>query len=111
MAIHIAFLHFNTEIFFVVLYFVIFSMICEMVGWLCPFTFFQVLCNVQVFARAMPSLFAPHFEDFFICSSDSYQIKALKLDILSSIATDSSISFIFKEFQVHSPLFSILAFQ
>lgn len=60
----------------------------------------QVLCNLQVFARAMPSLFAPYFEDFFICSSDSYQIKALKLEILSSIATDSSISSIFREFQV-----------
>ncbi|KAG6671143.1 hypothetical protein I3843_Q012600 [Carya illinoinensis] len=60
---------------------------------------YVVLCNIQVFAKAMPSLFAPHFEDFLICSSDSYQIKALKLEILSSIATDSSISFIFKEFQ------------
>ncbi|KAK3005128.1 hypothetical protein RJ639_017852 [Escallonia herrerae] len=58
-----------------------------------------VLCNIQVFAKAMPSLFAPHFEDFFISSSDTYQIKALKLEILSSIATDSSISAIFQEFQ------------
>lgn len=60
---------------------------------------YVVLCNIQVFAKAIPSLFAPYFEDFFIWSSDSYQIKALKLDILSSIATDSSISLIFKEFQ------------
>ncbi|XP_014504929.1 AP3-complex subunit beta-A [Vigna radiata var. radiata] len=60
---------------------------------------YVVLCNIQVFAKAMPSLFAPHYQDFFICSSDSYQIKALKLDILSSIATDTSISFIYKEFQ------------
>ncbi|XP_020233939.1 AP3-complex subunit beta-A [Cajanus cajan] len=60
---------------------------------------YVVLCNIQVFAKAMPSLFAPHYQDFFICSSDSYQIKALKLDILSSIVTDSSISFIYKEFQ------------
>ncbi|KAK2999987.1 hypothetical protein RJ639_024452 [Escallonia herrerae] len=59
----------------------------------------QVLCNIQVFAKVMPSLFAPHFEDFFISSSDTYQIKALKLEILSSIATDSSISAIFQEFQ------------
>ncbi|KAF8397480.1 hypothetical protein HHK36_016397 [Tetracentron sinense] len=59
----------------------------------------QVLCNIQVFAKAMPFLFAPHFEDFFICSSDSYQIKALKLEILSTIATDSSILNIFQEFQ------------
>ncbi|TYJ37496.1 hypothetical protein E1A91_A05G380000v1 [Gossypium mustelinum] len=60
---------------------------------------YVVLCNIQVFAKAMPSLFAPYHEDFFIYSSDSYQVKALKLEILSSIATDSSISSIFKEFQ------------
>jgi AP-3 complex subunit beta len=60
----------------------------------------QVLCNIQVFAKAMPSLFAPHYEDFFIYSADSYQIKELKLEILSIIASDSSISFILKEFQV-----------
>ncbi|KAF3433695.1 hypothetical protein FNV43_RR24798 [Rhamnella rubrinervis] len=60
---------------------------------------YVVLCNIQVFAKAMPSLFAQHFEDFYICSSDSYQIKALKLEILASIATDSSIMLILKEFQ------------
>lgn len=62
--------------------------------------YLQVLCNIQVFAKAMPRIFAPYFEDFFICSSDPYQIKALKLEILSSIATDSSISVILREFQV-----------
>ncbi|KAL3523830.1 hypothetical protein ACH5RR_016664 [Cinchona calisaya] len=60
---------------------------------------YVVLCNIQVFAKAMPSLFAPHYEDFFISPSDAYQVKALKLEILSSIATDSSISSIFQEFQ------------
>ncbi|KAI3862165.1 hypothetical protein MKW92_045673 [Papaver armeniacum] len=60
---------------------------------------YVVLCNIQVFAKAMPSLFTSHFEDFFVCSSDSYQIKALKLGILSIIATDASIPFIFQEFQ------------
>ncbi|XP_062092663.1 AP3-complex subunit beta-A isoform X2 [Humulus lupulus] len=60
---------------------------------------YVVLCNIQVFAKAVPSLFAPYFEDFFVCSSDSYHIKALKLDILASIAIDSSISQIYKEFQ------------
>ncbi|XP_042485075.1 AP3-complex subunit beta-A [Macadamia integrifolia] len=60
---------------------------------------YVVLCNIQVFAKAMPSLFAPHFEDFFISSSDSHQIKSLKLEILSTIATDSSISLIFQEFK------------
>ncbi|XP_058109641.1 AP3-complex subunit beta-A isoform X2 [Magnolia sinica] len=60
---------------------------------------YVVLSNIQVFAKAMPSIFAPYFEDFFICCSDSYQMKALKLEILSIIATDSSISSIFQEFQ------------
>lgn len=61
----------------------------------------QVLCNIQVFAKAMPTLFVSHFEDFFVSSTDPYQVKALKLDILSLIATHSSISPIFNEFQVH----------
>lgn len=60
---------------------------------------YVVLCNIQIFAKAMPSLFATNFEDFYIVSSDTYQIKALKLDILASIATESSIPFILKEFQ------------
>ncbi|KAL6969375.1 hypothetical protein U1Q18_029088 [Sarracenia purpurea var. burkii] len=60
---------------------------------------YVVLCNIQVFAKATPHIFSSYFEDFFISSSDPYQIKALKLEILSSIATDSSISVIFQEFQ------------
>ncbi|XP_016575524.1 AP3-complex subunit beta-A isoform X2 [Capsicum annuum] len=60
---------------------------------------YVVLCNIQVFAKAMPTLFVSHFEDFFVSSTDPYQVKALKLDILSLIATDSSISPIFNEFQ------------
>ncbi|PHT45023.1 AP3-complex subunit beta-A [Capsicum baccatum] len=60
---------------------------------------YVVLCNIQVFAKAMPTLFVSHFEDFFVSSTDPYQVKALKLGILSLIATDSSISPIFNEFQ------------
>ncbi|XP_050384911.1 AP3-complex subunit beta-A [Argentina anserina] len=60
---------------------------------------YVVWCNIQVFAKAIPSLFSPYFEDFFICSSDSYQIKALKLDILAHVVTDSSIPLVLKEFQ------------
>ncbi|VFQ80381.1 unnamed protein product [Cuscuta campestris] len=63
---------------------------------------YVVLRNIQVFAKVLPSLFASHFEDFFISSTDSYQIKSLKLEILSLIATESSISSIFQEFQVFS---------
>ncbi|KAG0496989.1 hypothetical protein HPP92_001680, partial [Vanilla planifolia] len=60
---------------------------------------YVVLCNIHAFAKSVPSLFSPHYEDFFIHSSDLYQIKALKLEILSAIATDSSIPFILEEFQ------------
>lgn len=64
--------------------------------------YMQVLCNIQVFAKAMPSLFSPYHEDFFISSSDSYRTKSLKLELLSTIATISSIPSIFLEFQVVS---------
>lgn len=52
------------------------------------------------FAKAVPSLFDSFYEDFFISSSDSYQIRTVKLEILSTIATESSVPFIFEEFQV-----------
>ncbi|KAL8137462.1 hypothetical protein V2J09_003463 [Rumex salicifolius] len=60
---------------------------------------YVVLCNIQVFAKAMPAIFSAYYEDFFISVSELYQVKALKLEILSSIATESSISHIFQEFQ------------
>ncbi|VYS60484.1 unnamed protein product [Arabidopsis thaliana] len=60
---------------------------------------YVVLCNILVFAKAVPSLFAPHFENFFICSSDAYQVKAYKLEMLSLIATTSSIASILREFE------------
>ncbi|XP_072997722.1 AP3-complex subunit beta-A isoform X1 [Typha latifolia] len=60
---------------------------------------YVMLCNILVFAKTVPSLFAPHYEDFFICSSDFYQHRTLKLEILSTIATESSIPAIFEEFQ------------
>ncbi|XP_020580714.1 AP3-complex subunit beta-A isoform X2 [Phalaenopsis equestris] len=64
-----------------------------------PDSKYVVLCNIQVFSKVLPSLFAPYYEDFFVHSSDIYQIRALKLEILSAIATDASIQFILEEFQ------------
>ncbi|PKA61916.1 AP3-complex subunit beta-A [Apostasia shenzhenica] len=64
-----------------------------------PASKYVVLCNIQVFAKAVPSLFAPYYQDFYVCHSDFYQIRALKLEILSAIATDASISYILEEFQ------------
>ncbi|KAJ1695433.1 hypothetical protein LUZ63_012131 [Rhynchospora breviuscula] len=60
---------------------------------------YVVLCNILAFAKAAPLLFDSFYEDFFISSSDSYQIKTIKLEILSTIATKSSVPFIFEEFQ------------
>jgi hypothetical protein len=66
------------------------------------FLLLQMLGNILVFAKTMPSLFAPFYEDFFINASDPYQTKALKLEILTTIATEPSIPAIFEEFQVNS---------
>ncbi|KAK1265349.1 AP3-complex subunit beta-A [Acorus gramineus] len=65
-----------------------------------PDSRYVVLCNILVFAKVVPSLFAPYYEDFFASSSDSYQTRTLKLKILSIIADDSSVPLIFQEFQV-----------
>ncbi|KAL9226602.1 hypothetical protein vseg_002394 [Gypsophila vaccaria] len=60
---------------------------------------FVALCNIQIFAKVIPSLFSDYYEDFFISTSETYPTKALKLEILSLIATESSIACIFQEFQ------------
>jgi AP-3 complex subunit beta len=65
-----------------------------------PDATYVMLGNILVFAKTAPQLFAPFYEDFFICTSDPYQTKALKLEILTTIATESSIPAIFEEFQV-----------
>ncbi|KAH9327723.1 hypothetical protein KI387_007901, partial [Taxus chinensis] len=60
---------------------------------------YVVLANLATFVGEMPSLFEPYFEDFFIRSSDTYHMRAIKLEILSVIATGSSINTILQEFQ------------
>jgi AP-3 complex subunit beta len=60
----------------------------------------QVLANIATFALQAPSLFASYFEEFFVRSCDADPIRALKLDILTTIATESSIHAILQEFQV-----------
>lgn len=60
---------------------------------------YVVLSNLATFVAAMPSLFEPFFEDFFVQYSDTYHMRAIKLEILSLIATESSIHSILLEFQ------------
>ncbi|CAL9773663.1 unnamed protein product [Musa acuminata subsp. burmannicoides] len=60
---------------------------------------YVILCNTLVFAKAAPQIFSPYYEEFFVCSSDSYQTRALKLEILSTMATESSVPIILEEFE------------
>ncbi|XP_051228703.1 AP3-complex subunit beta-A [Lolium perenne] len=64
-----------------------------------PDATYVMLGNILVFAKTAPLLFAPYYEDFFICASDPYQTRALKLEIITTIATESSIPAILEEFQ------------
>ncbi|CAM0885563.1 unnamed protein product [Alopecurus aequalis] len=64
-----------------------------------PDATYVMLGNILVFAKTAPLLFAPYYEDFFICASDPYQTRALKLEIITMIATESSIQAILEEFQ------------
>ncbi|VAH70275.1 unnamed protein product [Triticum turgidum subsp. durum] len=64
-----------------------------------PDATYVMLGNILVFAKTAPLLFASYYEDFFICASDPYQTRALKLEILTTIATESSIPAILEEFQ------------
>lgn len=62
---------------------------------------YVVLANIVTFALQIPSLFASYFEEFFVRSCDTDPIRALKLDVLTTIATESSIQTILNEFQAY----------
>ncbi|KAG8295223.1 AP-3 complex subunit beta-2, partial [Homalodisca vitripennis] len=47
------------------------------------------------------SMFEPFLKSFFVRTSDPTHIKLLKLEILTNLATESSISFILREFQTY----------
>ena len=66
-----------------------------------------MLGNILVFAKTAPLLFSSYYEDFFIFASDPYQTRALKLEILTTIATESSIPAILEEFQVFACMYTI----
>ncbi|BBN13883.1 AP-3 complex subunit beta [Marchantia polymorpha subsp. ruderalis] len=66
-----------------------------------PETQYVVLANLSTFVKLAPSMFQAHYEDFFITSADSEQIRVLKLDILCLLATETSIKYILQEFQAY----------
>ena len=45
-------------------------------------------------------MFQAHQKSFYIHSNDCIQVKLLKLEILTSLANESTISVILREFQV-----------
>lgn len=47
------------------------------------------------------SIFEPYLKSFFVRTSDSTHIKLLKLEILTNLATETSISVILREFQTY----------
>lgn len=51
-----------------------------------------------VFAQGM---FEPFLKSFFVRTSDPTHIKLLKLDILTNLATETSIGVILREFQTY----------
>lgn len=46
-------------------------------------------------------MFEPFLKSFFVRTSDPTHIKLLKLEILTNLATETSISFILREFQTY----------
>ncbi|KAG6550527.1 hypothetical protein Mapa_007896 [Marchantia paleacea] len=66
-----------------------------------PETQYVALANLSTFVKMAPSMFEAHYEDFFITSADSEQIRVLKLDILCLLATETSIKYILQEFQAY----------
>lgn len=46
-------------------------------------------------------MFEPYLKSFFVRTSDQTHIKLLKLEILTNLATETSISVILREFQTY----------
>jgi AP-3 complex subunit beta len=46
-------------------------------------------------------LFRPYLKDFYVNSTDASYVRGLKLDILASLATETSIQSILSEFQAY----------
>lgn len=61
---------------------------------------FVVLSNIASMSAVRPTLFDAYLKSFYVRSNDPTQIKLLKLEILTNLATETSISTILREFQV-----------
>ncbi|KAH8414912.1 hypothetical protein KR215_009909 [Drosophila sulfurigaster] len=60
-----------------------------------------VLNCIASMSSRRKAIFEPHLKSFFVRTSDPTHIKLLKLDILTNLASASSISLILREFQTY----------
>ncbi|KAK4311786.1 hypothetical protein Pmani_016742 [Petrolisthes manimaculis] len=60
-----------------------------------------VLTNIASMSTRRKDMFEPYLKSFFVRSSDPTHIKALKLEVLTNLATDANISVILREFQTY----------
>ncbi|XP_064413648.1 AP-3 complex subunit beta-1 isoform X1 [Latimeria chalumnae] len=60
-----------------------------------------VLQNIATMSIQRKGLFEPYLKSFYIRSTDPTQIKILKLEILTNLATEASISILLREFQTY----------
>uniref|UniRef100_A0A4W3H4V8 AP-3 complex subunit beta n=1 Tax=Callorhinchus milii TaxID=7868 RepID=A0A4W3H4V8_CALMI len=62
---------------------------------------FVVLQNVATMSIKRRGMFEPHLKSFYIRSTDPTQIKVLKLEVLTNLASETNISTILREFQTY----------
>ncbi|XP_060709527.1 AP-3 complex subunit beta-2 [Hemiscyllium ocellatum] len=62
---------------------------------------FVVLQNVASMSIKRRGMFEPHLKSFYIRSTDPTQIKVLKLEVLTNLASETNISTILREFQTY----------
>nr|CAG4641497.1 EOG090X020Z [Eurycercus lamellatus] len=60
-----------------------------------------VLNSVASMSVNRKDMFEPFLKNFFVRSTDATQIKLLKLEILTNLASESNITFILREFQTY----------
>jgi len=59
-----------------------------------------VLSNIATMALNKKGVFEPYIKSFYINANDALHIKLLKLEILTSLASEHNVSVMIREFQV-----------
>ncbi|XP_072881055.1 AP-3 complex subunit beta-2 isoform X8 [Hemitrygon akajei] len=62
---------------------------------------YVVLQNIASMSIKRRGMFEPHLKSFYIRSTDPTQIKVLKLEVLTNLASETNISTILREFQTY----------